>query len=219
MGGDGRATDVNCQACGAQPRSRGWRALAGACLLLGALPGCASGYLSDRGRDVLDVIDLKGGWSMGLGVKAEATLYLGAGLGGASLGDTTEWYGRQKLVTLTQGQYSGGLFVHLLIAGFDTQTEYGGPPSQDSLNVLTVNRVAFSDSNDPPMLERWRFGGEVVLPFVRGGLYLNLGELFDLFAGVVGFDPADDDGLVEQVIETRPADDSAPPAHEPPVSS
>ena len=43
-----------------------------------------------------------------------------------------------------------------------------------------------------PMAER--FGGHILLG-VDFGLYLNAGQLYDFLAGLVGYDPAEDDGL------------------------
>jgi hypothetical protein len=42
-----------------------------------------------------------------------------------------------------------------------------------------------------------RIGGTLFLPVVSGGLYLNAGELLDLLAGVVGYDPMSDDGIAK----------------------
>lgn len=205
----GRAASAHAAGAAERSRTRCGMRLA-ALLLLAALPaGCA--YSADRGRDLLDIVDLKGGRSMGLGAKVEATLYLGAGVGFATLGDTTEWYGRRRIDSPGTGPYSGGLFGHVLLAGFDTQTPQGGPPSQDSLNVLTINRVAFADHDDPAMLDRWRFGGELVLPFVRGGLYLNVGQVLDLVLGLATIDIAGDDvgWEAEPAAGEQPAPDGA----------
>jgi hypothetical protein len=185
----------------------------GLAIALSLLAGCAQGtYLGDRGHDLLDIIDLKGGRSMGLGVKAEATLYLGAGLGFAGLGDSVEWYGRQRVDVDVpeEARYSHGMFTHIVVAGFDVNTVHGGGPSKDSLNILAINRVAFSDHDNPAMLDRWRFGGELVLPFVQGGIYLNVGQVLDLVIGLTTLDIGDDDGKpvikIEEVTE-----DGGPP--------
>ena len=47
----------------------------------------------------------------------------------------------------------------------------------------------------PPMMQRFRVGGEVIAGAVQLGVYFNLGELGDFFAGWFGFDPARDDGV------------------------
>jgi hypothetical protein len=171
-----------------------------------ATTGCAgfSDYASDRGRDLVDVIDLKGGRSMGLGLKAEATLYLGAGLGYAVLGDTSEWYGRERLETPADEEETyPGTFLHAVFMGVDwydgviLQGMFGGgpdPATHNETNILAFNDQAIRNSDEPPMFDRWRFGGEVVLPFVRGGLYLNVGQLADLVIGLTTLDIAGDDG-------------------------
>lgn len=154
--------------------------------LLLALPGCGL-WGRQRLRDAGDVIDLKYGRSMGLGAKVEATLFLGAGLGLARIDSSTEWYGRARY------QQDDGLFLHLLIVGVDRFRSDGGSPSTASWLVGPVNVGAWAWRDHPTDVDRVRFGGELVLPFVHGGLYLNLGQLFDLAAGVFGFDPAEDD--------------------------
>src|SRR5262245_27744442 len=58
------------------------------------LAGCA--YLRDRGRDLTDIVDVKGGvGGVGLGVKARATEFIGTGVGLGAGYDTTEKYGRR----------------------------------------------------------------------------------------------------------------------------
>jgi len=46
-----------------------------------------------------------------------------------------------------------------------------------------------------PALEYWRFGFEVLVPGGQFGLYLNFGEVYDFMAGLITYDPADDDGV------------------------
>lgn len=42
------------------------------------------------------------------------------------------------------------------------------------------------------MLDRRRFGSDLKLPFVRSGIYLNVGQLADLLLGLSTLDIAED---------------------------
>src|SRR5262245_56987796 len=67
--------------------------LVAAALALVPLAGCA--YLRDRGRDFTEIVDVKGGTGgYGLGVKARATEFVGAGAGVGAVYDTREKIGR-----------------------------------------------------------------------------------------------------------------------------
>jgi hypothetical protein len=182
----------------------------GALALLALLPACAGfeRYMRDRLMDVTDVVDFKYGRAYGLGIKVEMTLYVGSGLGIGEQLSTREWFGRHGqdfLIDDESGPMSwiDGAFVHLGIIGFD-----GGSPSstaQSAVNTAGINVLMFwAGASAPPLIDRWRFGGELLLPGVIGGMYLNLGELWDWFAGVFGGDPAEDDGLRKEVL---PSDD------------
>ncbi len=46
-----------------------------------------------------------------------------------------------------------------------------------------------------PLVSRFRLGGEIILPYLWGGLYLNLGELADFVCGLTTLDIAGDDGM------------------------
>jgi hypothetical protein len=155
-----------------------------------AASGC--GYLEDRLLDASDVIDLKYGRAWGLGAKAEATLSLGAGLGLAAIQHQREWYGRRSTVATYQGE---GVFLHLGAFGFDSFSIHGGAPSNDGFHVLGVNLPALVDSEEPPIIERFRFGGELVLVHPLLGAYLNLGQVVDFLCGLATLDPAGDDGV------------------------
>ncbi len=152
--------------------------------------------MRNRLFDATDVVDFKYGRALGLGAKVEATLYLGAGFGLATVESFREWYGRHATDFRWDGEFhlSGeGIFAHLGFIGSD-----GGDPgnvAQGSVNAVALNVLMLWGTDDPPMIDRWRFGGEVLLPGALGGIYLNLGELYDFFAGLVGGDPAEDDGL------------------------
>jgi hypothetical protein len=208
--------------------------------------GCASvgHYFEDRGRDLADIVDLKGGESMGLGVKVEATLYLGVGLGIAEQGRSVEWYGRERVrAPVNPNKRFDGMFVHLIVLGGDTYRggmhgwsddpswlKPGPPATYNSLNFLALNMVALRNRIQPPFLDRFRFGGEVLLPEVQGGIYLNVGQILDFVLGIFTIDIGDDDraGVVpeeeapDEADESRlvpyeevvpePAEQSAPPA-------
>jgi hypothetical protein len=175
-------------------RRRGGRALRIALVAVVLTPmlasGCASGsWGGARLADLGDVLDVRHGRSMGLGAKVEATLWLGAGLGFGRLESVHESYGRH---VVERGD--DGLFMHLLLFGADGHGgPCFGPPDALGFHILGFNLTALAESADPPPLGRFRFGGELLLPFVHGGLYLNLGEVLDLAGGLVGFDPAHDD--------------------------
>jgi hypothetical protein len=182
-----------------------------ACLALALatlLPACASveRYARDRLMDVTDIVDFKYGDAWGFGFKIELTMYFGTGLGLGELEHTREWYGRHGTdFTLDKAggpmDWLEGTFVQLGVVGTD-----GGAPgnaAQSAITTLGLNVLLISaDNSAPPLIDRWRFGGEVVLPWVMGGMYLNLGELWDFFAGVFGEDPAEDDGQPKEVLPT-----------------
>jgi hypothetical protein len=67
----------------------------------------------------------------------------------------------------------GEVFAHLILTGIEARkTETGDGPY-----ILGINMHPFYSAR-PRLIERWRFGGELLL-FVTGGLYLNFGELVD----------------------------------------
>lgn len=179
----------------------------GACLALVLFASaCASveRYARDRLMDVTDIVDFKYGDAWGFGFKIELTLYLGTGLGLGELEHTREWYGRHA-TDFTLNKQGGpldwldGTFAQAGIIGTD-----GGAPgnaAQSAITTVGFNVLLLSAGNSaPPLIDRWRFGGEMVLPWVMGGAYLNLGELWDFVAGVFGGDPAEDDGLAKEVV-------------------
>jgi hypothetical protein len=181
----------------------------GALVLAALLPGCASfeRYARDRLMDVTDVVDFKYGRAWGLGFKLELTLYFGTGLGVGVQQWTREWYGRHATDFALSGDaprsWMSGLFVQAGVIGVD-----GGAPgnaAQSAINTVGLNVLLISANSDaPPLIDRWRFGGELLLPGAIGGMYLNLGELWDFVAGVFGGDPAGDDGEEKEVREPEP---------------
>jgi hypothetical protein len=157
------------------------------------LPACAgTHYLDRRFMDLTDVVDAKYGTGIGLGAKVEATMFLGAGLGFSSQSYTREWFGRRSI------EVHDGAFFHAILGGGDG-LYVNAAPGQGSANGFGYDFVTLDGPapGDPPWLDWWRFGAEVCLPGVNGGLYLNLGEVWDLLAGVVTLDPAGDDGMLK----------------------
>lgn len=181
----------------------------GALALAALLPGCASveRYARDRLLDVTDVVDFKYGRAWGLGFKLEITLYFGTGLGLGVQQWTREWYGRHatdfELDAAGPRSWMSGIFAHLGVIGVD-----GGSPgdtAQSAFNTVGFNALMLSaDTTAPPLIDRWRVGGELLLPGAIGGIYLNLGELWDFVAGVFGSDPAGDDGEAKEVKPSTP---------------
>jgi hypothetical protein len=183
-----------------------------AALVLVPLAGCT--YLRERGRDVTDIVDVKGGsGGYGLGVKARATEFVGTGIGYGAVYDTSEKIGR--------GSYEAeSAFGGLGIVAIDGKSgSCPGPGYEISLLGLRIQGETM------PSPWRWfRAGGEVVLPFVRGGLFVNFGEFVDFLAGVAGLDPVGDDGLafgtsldeVKERDRERARNEPAPEADEKP---
>lgn len=171
--------------------------------LVALLPACAGdNYLSRRLMDLTDIVDVKYGTGIGLGLKLEATMYLGAGLGVSSQSYTREWFGRRSV------EVHDGAFFQAIIGGGDG-LYINARPGQGSANGFLLDFVALDGpaEDGPPWLDWWRFGGEVCLPGVNGGLYLNLGELWDLLAGLATFDPAGDDEVLKGAIYAEAAAD------------
>lgn len=171
------------------------------------LPGCQ--YTRDRVYDLSDVVDVRVGLAYGAGAKVEATRWHAVGLGYAWQPWTWEWFGR-RAVEREQ------LFLHLGFGGWEVRSAHGS--EHDRLYALTVDILQFTrDARDhggwrdrlpdhvqqtipnrqppwPRLIDRFRFGGHLMLG-VDFGLYLNVGQLYDFVAGLVGYDPAEDDGL------------------------
>lgn len=173
-----------------------------------SLTSCAVGrYAQNRGCDLLDIFDFKAGYGgLGLGAKAQASEYLKTGFGFGEVYEVAEFYGRHK------DRYRM-MFYHGLIAGFDGP-EMPGAGVEADWDLFFVGNPP--DGVAP--LDRARFGGEIVLPGVNFGFFLNLGQIADFLAGIVGFDPAQDDELPigtplrqaqEESAAAKPGDSSA----------
>lgn len=140
--------------------------------------------------DLTDVVDVGYGQGMGLGLFARATLWVEAGVGLSSTTDSREWYGRRS------ARHPEGAFVGLLAFTATGNYAHGEPP-MSSGGLLFVNLLAVLDDEPPELIDRFQVGGRVYLPFVNLGLFVNLGEIVDLCAGLVGADPAADDGIAK----------------------
>jgi hypothetical protein len=157
-------------------------------LIIFLLCACSSvtTYLKDRALDLTDVIDVKigGGYTI-VGAKVEVTDYVGMGIGAGVTFKAYEVYGRRYY------SKADGMFIHLILIGFDDTPIDNHDTSGASLCILGYN----DRWNRPPMIGRYRVGGEVLLLGGQLGLYANLGEVLDFLSGLAGFDPADDDGV------------------------
>jgi len=161
--------------------------------------------------DMSDVIDIKYGYAIGAGVKVEATNWLGVGVGWGLMPKTREWYGRRSLVSYDQE------FLMFVLAGRDGNKRAWGEPSAngtDFYNIVLPLNISALDHDTPPMLERFRFGFEFIVPTVNAGLYLNLGEVCDFILGLTTIDIAHDDGVPKSAqyndnfaAEKSPGDD------------
>jgi len=155
----------------------------------------------DRLSDATDVLDIRYGTGLGLGLHLDATQYFGAGVGWSRVDRSRTWYGRHAV------DMQGKEFV-----GFVLGSALGGgmcppDPAHGWWHMLGFNVAAldvpnwsgdtgwFEHDNGPPFIDRARFGAVLFLPFVHGGLHLNVGEVLDLVIGLAGFDPAADDGI------------------------
>ena len=140
-------------------------------------------YMGDRALDLTDIVDLKYSGAIALGARVEATIHFAPGLGLGGVGRATEYFGRRD------DDDRGGSFLFLLVWGVE------------NFNLLHTNQtrqnfLGFGAAEDyPPVISQFRFGGEIYIPGLNFGLYLNAGEVIDLILGFATIDLADDDGL------------------------
>jgi hypothetical protein len=152
-------------------------------LLLALGTGCT--YARDRVLDLSDIVDLRGGFGgVGAGVKLRATEFLETGIAVGGGYKEVEWYGRRVLHSPVSDP------LQLIIVGLDKGAQ------QEKKEPWEMNIVMFRGARPwPPPASWFRFGGEIIIPFVRGGIYLNIGELVDFVLGLTTMDIADDDGM------------------------
>ena len=140
-----------------------------------ACSGCAGveQYLHDRALDLTDVVDLKVGASWrnyGLGAKVEALNFLGVGLGYSTGEDSiVEWFGRRALESRNE-------FVHLFLVGFDGKITGPCIAIREGGSITCWCATCKFPAVTAQFLQYYRVGGEVRLPFVTFGAFLNFGE-------------------------------------------
>ena len=182
-------------------------ALVGAVIFSAVLGGCTplGRYARDRAMDLTDVIDIKYGTALGVGVKLQATGWYRLGLGLAETPYVREWFGRMSYEHGEAGTPSDGFFMYFLLGGAESPSVVGEWLHGASMNFFGFEAATITadDWGWPGPLQRWRFGGEVLL-LGRFGVYLNLGELADFLLGFGGMDIAHDDGVPKSRVGNRP---------------
>lgn len=164
-----------------------------------SLAACSSSlnWARDRYDDVRDIADFKFGTGCaGGGVKVEAAI-LSSGLGFNERGRVRESFGRLSYL------YSPR-FYHFVIVGIDGCGIRAGPEDPNERTVFLV--LLKSPEGIRPSVQRYRFGGEIIIPGVTVGAYLNGGELVDCLLGFFGIDLARDDGVPRSTIEIGESD-------------
>ena len=173
-------------------------------VLAGSLCGCQAigTWAQDRARDATDIVDVRYGTGVGLGLRLDATTVLWTGLGYSTESYYREWYGRKSV------EVEDGLFVQAVLIGVDGLRRDGDATTgAHGLFLLNQNGLDFegrwrgdaqwfeAPAGNPPNVGRLRFGGVAFLPGVSFGAYLNVGEAVDFLGGLLGLDLMRDDGL------------------------
>jgi hypothetical protein len=146
-------------------------------------------WLPDRLLDLCDLVSVDLGLGVGLGADVHATrsLQLGASAG-ASLG--VGWHPQRSLgVRLHNGrQLAAGPWGRGFLTGFDrgTGNARAGGAVFDGVDHVPASLLAQG------WRDHWALGARAQL-LVSAELDLHPIQLWDLLAGVVGFDPAGDD--------------------------
>ena len=169
-----------------------------------ACSGCASvgTYFADRGRDLIDIVDLRYGDGMGFGLQVDATMFFGTGLGYSKGEWTRAWYGRHAVDT-DSAQYFGWIVSSELNLATCMENSADGWNQVLWFNFAVLGpadwrgseRWFAGESRTVPGLDTFRVGAALFLPGVHGGLYVNMGEIVDFFGGLFTFDLANDDGV------------------------
>jgi hypothetical protein len=161
-----------------------------------------------------------------LGAKAEATNYFGLPLGFHMGPPQHEFFGRRRVFFDYGAGFGLGVWGMQLRSPDDSGQSAGLEVFRwMNIYLAAVNASAITMEIDRrersrhplPWHQRFRFGGELWLPWVTFGLFLNPVEIIDLLGGIAGLDLCEDDGLpwgvtlypkVEEPRETP----QAPPA-------
>lgn len=215
------STDVRREASPRARAARFWVVVTLATLCQ-ACEGVAT-YGQDRRRDLSDVVDVRYGTGVGLGVMLEAGPFT-TGLGSSSEWYYPRWYGRKPV------EVRDGLFAFGIVAGYDGDyiRRLGrhdwvaqGDSSTGNFAILLLNLSAGTQrpmsgteewftqpGGDPPLLTCASLGGTLFLLVANAGLYFNAGEALDFVCGVAGADPMHDDGVPK--FEVATGSDTAP---------
>lgn len=179
-------------------------------ILLEALTGCSamSVYFRDRGLDLVDIVNIRGGFStkrcwFNLGVKAEVTRYFGAPAGLHLSSRAWEYFGRRSV------QFNDASGIGLGGIGYCMQNPVD--PENAGLSVfnwmdfyiagLTATKIAGEfipearRTDAVPWHQRFRIGAALWLFPLDVGVFFNPVELIDFAAGIFGLDITGDDGM------------------------
>ena len=160
---------------------------------------CSHTFFVDRWNDLTDVFDVKFGYlGVGIGAKIQITDFVSVGAGFGCMSRQYEKYGSVWI------REDVPLFLHLLVIGADGSFDMEGVDLTVSSNkfeasVVGINLIDLYNTHKYEKGKRIsarnliRVGGEVWLPGFSLGLYINLGEVVDLLAGLFGFDLMEDD--------------------------
>jgi len=183
--------------------------------------GVPSSYGQDRLRDLSDVVDVRYGTGVGLGLGVQFGDIFRTGVGCSTEWYQRQWFGRKSV------EVHDGLFAYGVIIGYDGdylrrlgpgEWVKEGSAATGSFNMLLLTvtnepKPSWSGDEtwftqpggDPPLLTTGRIGGAIFLPAANAGLYLNVGEIADFFGGIVGFDLLGDDGYPKYSPPEAPA--------------
>jgi hypothetical protein len=173
---------------GKEAWTEGMRRVVLAVVLL-ALSCTGCGYIEERGRDFVDIFDVKITYGSvgGLGAKVQITDYFAPGLGVGFYENSWEKYGRVQVTD------DASFFLHAVVFGAEmplSTTLKGGESF-----IFFLAPLWKEETFEPPPAHwsnRLRVGGEIVLPFVSFGFFINLGQFADFLLGFFGVDLIED---------------------------
>jgi len=185
-----------------------------------ACAGCSAvgTYFADRGRDAIDIIDLRYGDGMGLGLQVDATMFFGTGLGYSKGEWTRTWYGRHAVDT-DNAEFFGWLVSSEMNLATCMDNSADGWNNVLLFNFAILGRADWiggeewfaGRSRTVPGMETFRVGLALFVPGGHGGLYVNLGEIVDFLGGLATFDLANDDGVVKGPVPPPAPASGMPP--------